>query len=240
MLKTLSNLGILGRNGLFLTGLVTLLLACTPAVAVPITFTCIADPVTNTAECPAVASQIQVEATNPVANQLRLDISNPGLIDSVLTVIYFDSPDGLFDPGFFSVIETGVDFGGNINPGDLPGGGSLTPPFSTNPVDFAIAAVNPKPQNGIRNGVGDSLSLILTIAGPNDINDVVAAFVSGDLRIGFHVQDIGVSGGSDSLVNIVTPEINELGDDPVVPEPSTWLLMSAGVVALIARRRFIG
>jgi hypothetical protein len=222
------------RNGSFLGALVALLLAGTPAVAVPITFTCLTN---NTPECVALASQIDVEATNPGSNRLQLVFSNPGPIASSITDIYFDFAGSLFSGIFSSFGSAGVSFPiDGATPGNLPAGMTAVPAFVSN---LSIDSANPPPQNGIEPPL-ESLTLLLNIGGGNDIGDVVDQFVSGDFRIGLHVQAIGTSGGSDSFISnpLPTGTPRDLSD-AVIPEPSRWLLMSAGVVGLIARRRFI-
>jgi hypothetical protein len=235
--KTLTHVtGMRGRNSWFLGALVTLFFVSTPAGATVINFTCVPGSVVG---CIPVAAQLEVQATSSgLGTQLQLVISNPGPFPSVVSEVYFDFAGSLFS-GFASSTGTGVDFpiGGPVTPPDLPGGNGVAPPFASN---LGIAADNPSPANGI--GIGDSLTLVLDIGAPNTIANVVAQFISGDFRIGFHIQGIG--GDSASVVSnplpVGTPrDLGDEPDGPGVPEPSTWLLMSAGVVGLIARRSFI-
>jgi hypothetical protein len=54
--------------------------------------------------------------------------------------------------------------------------------------------------------------------------------VSGDFRVGLHVQSIDPTGGSDSY-------INDTPDTPDVPEPAGLLLFGAGLAVAAARMR---
>jgi hypothetical protein len=235
--KTLTHVtGMRGRNSWFLGALVTLFLTGTPAGATMVNFTCVPGSIV---ECVGVAAQLVVEVKAPALDQIRIVIGNPGPLASNISEVYFDFEDSLFSGFASSAGGAVVDFpiGGTVTPPDLPGGNPIG--FSSN---LAIAAASPSPTNGI--GVGESLTLVLDIGDPNTLANVVAQFISGDLQIGFHIQGIGLGGGSASVVSspLPTTTTTSFGDDevpPGVPEPSTWLLMSAGVVGLIARRSFI-
>src|SRR5262245_2881543 len=83
--------------------LVIALLAGVTATPAIVTFTCLTS---NTAECPALASQITINATNPGSNRLSLELTNPGPIPSSVTAVYFDFVGTLFT-GFFSSTGSG-------------------------------------------------------------------------------------------------------------------------------------
>jgi hypothetical protein len=230
--------GMRGFNRWFLGALVTLFLAGTPALATTINSTCHPTAISG---CAAAENQLDVEATSPVSGQLQIVISNLG--PAIVTEVYFDFSNALFS----SVAQTAftgsfVNFStANVHPGDLPGGNGFDPDFvavaSTN-----IGATNPQPKWGV--GLNESLTLVLNISADKTLDDVVNQFISGDFRIGLHVTGIANDDPRETSAAMVSnnlpPGTPRDLEDPGVPEPSTWLLMSAGVVGLIARRRFIG
>ena len=69
---------------------------------------------------------------------------------------------------------------------------------------------------------GESLGILFDLQPGSAFGDVLAQLVSGELRIGIHVQGFA-SGGSESMVN--------------VPEPGTGVLLGLGLVFMLAPRR---
>lgn len=140
-----------------------------------------------------------------------------------IRTVYIDSESGT------SLLGTGidiqdtppaVDFTGGVNNSNLPQGNNLTNDFET---DYAFnratgdgnsKAINP----------GEQLKVLFSNA---NFTNVLAALDAGSLRVGYHVQGInivgGVTGGSDSYVNSITPK--------PVPVPGFLLgLMAAGAL----------
>ena len=210
--------------------LVIALLAGMPATAAIVSFTCLSN---NTGQCPALAPQIVIDATNPGSNRLALELTNSGPIPSSVTAVYFDFVGMLFT-GFFSSTGSGsgvvFPIDGTVTPPNVPGGNNATPAFSS---DLGIDTAPPTSPNGV--GPGEGLTLLLNIGGGSDIGNVVDAFISGDLRIALHVQSIGTSGGSDALISNPLPPGTPRNLQEI-PEPAYGLLVG-GLLALIGFTR---
>jgi hypothetical protein len=75
--------------------------------------------------------------------------------------------------------------------------------------------------------------LVLSYMGIYD--DLVAAFYSGDFRIGLHVRSIGAGDNSDSFLAIGEPfNPNVIA---VVPEPATMSILALGIAGMALRMR---
>jgi len=177
-------------------------------------------------------------ATNP-ASQFKCVVSDvvgqPGQatfrftnnvgIASSISEIYYDSGPLL---SLVSLTQSGCNFtGGGANPGNLPGGGNLTPAF--NAVQSFSADAQGNPANGI-NAAGNYLEMKFNLISGNTFASVVSALESGSLRIGLHVRSIQLPGGgdvSDAFVN--TPS--------VVPLPPAALAGGASLLGLMVIRR---
>ena len=182
--------------------------------------------------------KITNNSTSDVSGQLSVDIlstaddnvsftfrNNVGLASSI-TEIYFD--DGTGTGTLFSTIvnlenSSGVNFVQDsikkVNPQNLPGGNTLSPPFETT-AGFS-AGVDGPTALGI-NAAGEYVTIFFDLNGINDINDVLDAINSLDLRIGLHVR-AHPDGNSDGYVN--------------VPVPAAAWLLGSGVLGLVAIRR---
>lgn len=98
---------------------------------------------------------------------------------------------------------------------NLPGGNNID--FE---VDFAFTAAPPRPRNGLDPGE----SIVFRFGGA-DYDSVVASIVSGDFRVGLHLQEIGVC-AEDSAAFVT-----------VIPEPGSALLSLLGALMLLRRCR---
>jgi hypothetical protein len=173
-----------------------------------------------------------ITANNPVsaANgeaQLWVTIQPSGSLTSFIfqnigteamsiTDVYFDDGPIL---GLAQVINgSGVSFVPGANPGALPGGNMLTPPFVATAA-FSAESTPPTQPHGVN--PGEVLELRYSLQGGMTTDDVLAAIASREVRIGLHVQ--GFAGGlSEGFVN-------------QVPAPGPLALMA--LAGLLSRRR---
>jgi len=176
-----------------------------------------------------LSSQLLAIASSVAGQPDKVDIelSNDVGIASSVAQVYFDSR-GASPLASGSILsQTGTSFSwGSTAPPNLPGGATLNPPFNAT---FS-AGVNPGPPNNGINAASDSLVFRFMLDGGADFNDVMAAFSSGDLRIGLHIRSIGQTGDpSDSYVTQMNGNI--------IPLPSPALLGGAGLAGIISLRR---
>ena len=177
----------------------------------------------------AVAGQLNVQVSNdaPVpAGSVSFLFTNVGSIASSITDIYFEAP-GLFTGSMAFTPSGGVLFAQDANPGNLPGANGADPNFVTS-VGLSANSEFPVTANGIN--PGKSLIIVLTLASGVDLDGL-----SGNLRIGLHVQ--GINGASKSFVT--GPIITTRSIDPVPLPAGVWLFGTAlaGLGALKLRRR---
>jgi hypothetical protein len=169
-------------------------------------FSCVMDVVT-----PGPGGQVSFTFTNAV-----------GIASSISEIYFQDGP--LL--GEASLNQVGTNFSaGPANPGNLPGGNNLTPPFIATELFSADAQGNPS--NGI-DTASDSLRMTFHLLNSKSFDDCVSALQTGDLRIGMHVRAIGTDGQSDSFVN------NSI---TAVPLPMTSTMAMAGLSMVMLRRR---
>lgn len=171
-----------------------------------------------------VGGQLSVDVT-VAGTQVSFKFFNNVGIASSITDIYFDDGTLL---GISSITDSGggVAFSALATPGNLPGGNTASPPFVTTG-GFSLDSSAP----GVSaNGVDAStewVAVLFNLQGSQTFADTIAALNDGSLRIGLHVQAIGITGGSDSYVNRI-------------PEPGTVLLLGSGLLALVVvgRKKF--
>lgn len=120
--------------------------------------------------------------------------------------------------------------GGGANPGNLPGGSNLSPPFQS-VMQFSADAVG-NPALGI-DAATDYLTMKFDLQPGATFQTVVNALNSGSLRLGLHVRSIG-NGASDAFVSG-----GGGGNTSVAPVPAAASMGLAGLagVAVIRRRR---
>lgn len=208
--------------GTGLLGFAALLWIAIPAQAVEFGFNCITN--NSTTDCGIAEAQLTVDVTDAGGGQVSFRFENAGPLASSITDVYFDDGSLL---GIATITDgPGVDFEQGASPGNLPGGGSASPPFVTT-AGFSADSEPPTQPNGVN--PGEFLVVTFNLQGSQDFNDVLDELDSGALRIGIHVQGFA-GGGSESLVNNGTN----------VPEPSATMLLGLSLVgvALLGSRKF--
>lgn len=177
------------------------------------------------ADCAAGEAGLTVDVNEESMNRVSFSFMNTTDIngdDAVVTQIYFDDgiAGGVLDE-IYSLMQIGTGFVegfGNPGPPELPGGAPLN--FDS---EFSVRATAPPPQNGLDSD--DELIVFFDIASGSNYDDVIAALVGNELRIGLHVQSFPGSGESASFVT-------------AVPVPAAvWLFGSAlGLLVLRSRK----
>lgn len=172
----------------------------------------------------------RVEVSNGLGNAdfTFYNFSDPSLTTSI-TDVYFD--DGVLLTLTGCTNSAGyTSFSSPANPGDLPD----APDFTATDGFSADSDAPGLVANGVQydDGSGDyewvtmhfSLQWIEAENRYADLSDVYAELLSGELKIGLHVQSFP-DGSSNSFVN-----------DPV-PEPASLCLLSLGAIALLRSRK---
>lgn len=177
-----------------------------------------------------VASQLSADVINLGPGQVGFKFTNNVGIASSITDIYFD--DGtLLGISTISDSGGGVAFTAPATPGDLPGGNAANPDFEVTK-GFSADSDSPVSQNGI-DSASEWVQINFNLINSKTYADTLAALVTGELRIGLHVQAIGQTGGSDSYIN------NPGGGQEEVPEPTTLGIWAIGLAcSAIARARY--
>ena len=176
----------------------------------------------NSGQAAAVATQLTVEVEQGADDtQASFTFLNNVGIAASITDVYFDDGSLL---GIASISSSaGVSFSPDANPANLPGGNCCS--FDAS---FSADSDEPPPANGV-NSSTDWLTIIFNLVAGMTFEDTIAALISGDLRLGMHVQAIGTSGQSDGFIN------NPL--DPV-PLPAGLLLFLSGLAGIGFLGRF--
>ncbi len=182
----------------------------------------------NAANVATGAAALYMEVIDLGGSQVAFRFTNNSM--SSLTDVYFD--DGtLLEFASAPQYSTGVDFSQYASPGNLPGGNTLTPSFTTT-AGFSADSNPPASPNGVTSG--EWLTITFTLQSMQTYDSVINALSLpngggvGDLRVGLHVQSFA-NGGSESFVNSPTP----------VPEVDTYamLLAGLGLVGFAVRRK---
>jgi len=168
------------------------------------------------------------------ANEVLFAFTNNVGTASSISEIYFDDGTIISQSMVHNSLGGFTDFGGpGADPGNLPGGQNVNPPFVATQAFSADAQGNPD------EGVDTSSDIVgisfLVSAGLSGVTDALS---DGSLRIGMHVRAIGTGGWSDSFVNNGNGGGPGPGPTPI-PEPATMLLLGTGLVGIAgtARRR---
>ena len=176
----------------------------------------------NSGQAAAVATQFSVEVEQGADDtQASFTFLNNVGIAASITDVYFDDGSLL---GIASISSSsGVSFSEGASPPDLPGG----EPYSFD-TSFSADSDPPVAPNGV-NSSTEWLTIVFNLVAGMTFTDTIAALISGELRLGMHVQAIGTSGDSDGFIN------NPL--DPV-PLPAGLLLFLSGLAGIGSLGRF--
>ena len=202
--------------------LIALLMAffTTSATAVMVSFDCISG--NSMANCSTGESQLSIDVTDQGSNQVLFTFNNAGPLASSITDVYFDDRNSLLS--IASLIDNdegvggdaGVDFSLGASPGNLPSANDADPDFVAS-MGLSADSDAPVQPNGVN--PGETLGILLNIVAMQDFNKVITDLISGELRVGIHVQGFG-DGGSESFVS-------------TVPLPAAVWMLGAGLVGLI-------
>lgn len=179
-----------------------------------------------------VGSQLSLKVEESGGKAL-FTIANNGPISSFVRNVYFDWTVPSLSPMTVGPDSgVGVLFNAGGSPGNLPAGNLVA--FSADTA-FAANSAGLK-KEGIDQGEWASFTGTLGSAG---FQAVLDALKGGSLRVGLHVQGIGMTGGSESYVNWAGAGSDPASVAPVPLPAAVWLFSSAvlGFVAATKRRR---
>ena len=158
-------------------------------------------------------------STSLTSGQILITFTNAVGTDSSISEVYIDDGTIVGQSAVLNSLGGFTQFtGGGANPGNLPGGNTLSPSFVATSA-YSVDAVG-NPSRGV-DANGDILGIVYDLLPGLSLTDVQTALDDGTLRIGMHVRSIGSQGQSDSFVN---------------PEPATLALMGLGGLAVLRRR----
>src|SRR5262245_39436002 len=189
-----------------------------------------------------VASQLTVDVNQLDNGKVEFRFFNDVGVASSITDVYFDDGTLL---GIASISDSGagVAFTAPASPANLPGGNGNPINFQTSQ-NFSAESDMPVMANGVDSS-SEWVSIVFNLINGKTYDDTIDAIQWGldhpnnstdGLRIGIHVQAIGLTGGSDSYINGDHPPGN---DDQSVPEPLSLAIWSLGLgcVGLVGMRR---
>jgi hypothetical protein len=201
-------------------------------------FECITN--NNAGQCANFDNQLYFGVTDMQNGTIRFEFynSNAGSpIGSSITDIYFDDAVPRVLSNTFTILNfPGVSYDNPASPGNLPGGGDISPAFTATD-NLSADSDSPVAANGIN--PGEKLYIVFELAMGVDYDHVITALNLGGangLRVGIHVQSIAPLGGSDSLINFPQPFDEPPGE---VPEPAAMATLGVGLlgIGIAARKR---
>jgi hypothetical protein len=196
------------------------LLGAAPASADVFGFNCITN--NSATDCAILEAQIQMEVTAGGSNTVNFTFTNTGTEDASLTDVYFSDllPPLLGNPVTITY-SSGVVFSLGCSPGNLPGGQPYG--FTTSYCADSNSPVQPRGVNP-----GEWLNVAYTLQNGATAEQVLAAIYAGQYRVGIKVQGFEDEGSESGIVTRV-------------PEPSTLLFLTSGLLVIpVVRRRIRG
>ena len=197
----------------------------------------------NNADDAAIGeAQLFVDVTDPsgeenlLATQALFTFRNIGPDDSSICDVYFDDGTLL---GIASIDNSslGVSFSQDADPGNLPGGNTVSPVFETSTEPFFAMPLSADSDPRVQpNGVNpeEYLGILFDLQSDGTFADVLTELQDATLRIGIHVQGFALiegeeEEGSESFINT-----DEEGFIPPhsVPEPATMVLLASGILRI--------
>jgi hypothetical protein len=193
----------------------------------------------NTPNSTTGETQLFVDVSGYGAGQVLFTFRNIGPNDSSICDMYFD--DGAL-LRLASVIDGDQGSGGMAgvyftqdstreptHPANLPGGDALSPKFETSyyqskKEDFSADSDEPVQPYGVN--PDEWLGIVFDLDPGTGLDSVIADLLSGELRVGIHVQGFA-DGGSESFINNPVP----------IPAPAAMLLGALGLGLLGGLKR---
>lgn len=183
----------------------------------------------NAANVAIGESQLGLSVSDAGSGLVRFNLSNTGALSSSIVDVYFDDYyRDLFETDIFDIEDTsGTTFHRYANPINLPGG--LGHDFIAHD-DTSLEA------SSVARGVnpGESLGVVLQLAGNTVFDDVIGALASTRLKVGVQLKGFE-AGGRESFINVASGTGGS--QPPAVPEPSSMALAGLAFVGLAWRRR---
>lgn len=183
----------------------------------------------NAAHVAIGESQLGLSVSDAGSGLVRFDLTNSGPLASSITDVYFDDYfRDLFVTDIFDIDDSsGTTFHRYANPINLPGGLSH---------DFIAHDDTSLESSSVARGVnpGESLGVLLQLAGNTVFDDVIDALASTRLKVGVQLKGFD-DWGKESFINV--PSGTGGSQPPAVPEPSAMALAGLAIVGLVARRR---